>query len=960
MKEKVVNYLFVPKVLWVLYFCYATCIALVFQKFLLPLVPSLHAGDGLLTSDSIYFHTVAIELADRIRESGWSNWSLWPTQGCSANVAVLSILYVFFSPDPSLAIPINAVLHASSGILIYLIALAIYPGRVGRYAGLIGSVLFIVFPSGLNWYAQIHKDGYAILGLLLVLYSWLRWVTAELCIRKFLMFLTGNILGGLLLLSVRPYAVDILFLAVLVLFLITLLSALLNKRWQSIRIIEGISAVLSIGLIVMVIHTYNLGDTYLPSNFNNINNIKNECPTAESWQWQSSEFTPSKVDNYAKAITKVRLSFICSGYESNSIIDKHEAPENIGNLILYLPRVLQIALFAPFPETWLQNVSITKIIGWVEIFIWYLLIPGVLFLLWRYCTLPVWLVLSFSLVFLLVYGYVTANLGTLHRVRYPFIMILMLLGVFGWCKLILKRFHLNEFSKEIKSSYLASHQDLESGCCKLINSGISVVCFTALSFLLFFYRDVLMGQKFGVGGELDAFFLAMLLPMFLVNVFSIPLGSALVPVYHKIYENSASDAESMLSRVLFFSLAGLIVVGGVLLTFDKIIYSVFVGELDMSTIFRTLDLLPFSVLILVLSVVVVIGNAVLNARQIYSLPAFFHITVPVCAIILLLVFGQELGIASVAIGMVVGQIINLILVLYLLYQDGFKLRPRLVPSSRNLDYGELWQLFIALAVASLFMNAALVIDNFMASNLGVGNIGVYSLGNKVSVFMTGIIGAAITSVVLPRFSSLLSLGKVDICRQDLAFLIYMGTAIALPIGLIMFGFCDDIVRIVFSGEMMTMDGATEVGRVAIFGVIQLPFFISHALLIRFSNANQNGKLIVIAAVIGLIINVVLNVILMRAIGVAGLALATTLSTLVTSFIILIMTMRLSHLRALDVLLIMMTWGLYLTAVLCAYFQSYVGVFVSIIAIVILFWEIWLILRDSSSTDVFELSKQSFA
>ena len=43
-------------ILWILSFCFATSAALLFQKFLLPLVPALHAGQGMLDGDSIYHH----------------------------------------------------------------------------------------------------------------------------------------------------------------------------------------------------------------------------------------------------------------------------------------------------------------------------------------------------------------------------------------------------------------------------------------------------------------------------------------------------------------------------------------------------------------------------------------------------------------------------------------------------------------------------------------------------------------------------------------------------------------------------------------------------------------------------------------------------------------------------------------------------------------------------------------
>lgn len=66
--------------LWVLFFCFATSAALLFQKALLPRLPALHAGSGLLDGDSIYFHNVAVELAARIRrEAGLSGASIRPS-----------------------------------------------------------------------------------------------------------------------------------------------------------------------------------------------------------------------------------------------------------------------------------------------------------------------------------------------------------------------------------------------------------------------------------------------------------------------------------------------------------------------------------------------------------------------------------------------------------------------------------------------------------------------------------------------------------------------------------------------------------------------------------------------------------------------------------------------------------------------------------------------------------------
>lgn len=48
-------------VLWMLFSCFAASAALLFQQYLLPLIPLLHADLGLLDGDSIYFHSVVLD-----------------------------------------------------------------------------------------------------------------------------------------------------------------------------------------------------------------------------------------------------------------------------------------------------------------------------------------------------------------------------------------------------------------------------------------------------------------------------------------------------------------------------------------------------------------------------------------------------------------------------------------------------------------------------------------------------------------------------------------------------------------------------------------------------------------------------------------------------------------------------------------------------------------------------------
>ena len=126
------------------------------------------------------------------------------------HVAVLGALYALFGNDPTLIVPINAAVHASCGLLIFLLARELTDQRaVGTYAGTIAATLFVIFPTALIWYGQNHKDGYMIAGSLLILLSWLKAAQLPGSLYTWLGLLVMHAGGVLLAASVRPYSLKL-------------------------------------------------------------------------------------------------------------------------------------------------------------------------------------------------------------------------------------------------------------------------------------------------------------------------------------------------------------------------------------------------------------------------------------------------------------------------------------------------------------------------------------------------------------------------------------------------------------------------------------------------------------------------------------------------------------------------------------------------------------------------------
>lgn len=414
--------------IWLIFFIYTTSAALLFQQFVLPMETSLHAGQGLLSQDSMYFHKVAQNLATLILRDGWSAWTPYPTPSAGGNVAVLSALYVFFGPNPSSVIPINAMLHASGGVVLILIGRGLSSSRAARLGSVLAACLFVGFPSALNWYGQVHKDGYAILGFFLLLYSGVEIIRLDTLTRGVIPLIAA-VLGLLFTAFVRTDNLQ-LFQIMAVGMLVFSISRF--YRMGGVFVAQVIYAILIILAATVIQPAHHLE----PS-------VELELPEVGggNWQWTPTNYLPLSIDNVAKKLSQFRVYMAAYGVSQNagSMIDLESMPSNVQELVGYLPQAVLVGVFAPFPDVWFSKISLVRMVGVAETVLWYVIFPGVLWLIWHLRRNPVlWWLLGCALALLTVESYITANLGTLHRVRYPFLFVLILLGVIGWMEAVYK------------------------------------------------------------------------------------------------------------------------------------------------------------------------------------------------------------------------------------------------------------------------------------------------------------------------------------------------------------------------------------------------------------------------------------------------------------------------------------------------------------------------------------------
>jgi len=439
--------------LFCLAFFYVVLAGLFIQFIFLPYIapPTMYAGNGLLSGgyDGGKFHRIAVDVSIKIKEIGWSAWSIKPKGQIVSGIA--SIFYTLITPKPWVLLPLNGFLHGIASLALFEI-LFIIIGKRGL--SFLSSLPFVMFPSSLLWNAQMHNENYVIPGVLLFLYGWIYLSDVEraITLKKSWKAILITLVGSIMVWVIRDYLIVILnLLAFLAIILLIVFHAI---RW--IRKQIHLKFLLPyIGLLVLV---WVLSSPYLinkigqgsrnpstssdgSSSFSLDIGISPDVGTPvkskKAFSWTTTKWLPKQIDSNLRDLSQTRYKFIRAWSDAGSQIDTDVIFGSASDVIQYIPRAAEIGFLAPFPSTWFANgyksaSSLMRKESAAEMIIIYICLLGLVYSFWCFRTkIEIWVLSAITAGMLIIYPMAIPNVGSLYRFRYPYLMPLVCLGLSG-------------------------------------------------------------------------------------------------------------------------------------------------------------------------------------------------------------------------------------------------------------------------------------------------------------------------------------------------------------------------------------------------------------------------------------------------------------------------------------------------------------------------------------------------
>lgn len=388
-----------------------------------------------------------------------------------------------------------------------------------------------------------------------------------------------------------------------------------------------------------------------------------------------------------------------------------------------------------------------------------------------------------------------------------------------------------------------------------------------------------IGAWFGGDSRTDAFFFSYGVVLFLANIFA-PVVEYVVVPYIAEARREGRDVGRFIGGMMVISGVGIVLLSGVLLMVIKPFLSL-VTRFDQPTLALAYNLLLETAPLIILLVWTGILSGTLNAYRKFAYPAVSPAFRAIINLGIIFAFRGYIGVHAIALGYVAGEAVRMIILLGVIKKlKLIRLRFCFVlgPALRDFFSRASYQ-----TVAMIAIWSKPIIDRAMASWLGEGNVSILYYADRLYIIPITFICSGLMATTLSHWSARFYESPCLTMKQDVRRAVKIVGLLAVLITIFLLIFYRPIARIAYGRGAFSPDQVVEVQRVWFCYLLGLVPYVIARIYFQAHLVLKNTPFLMIYAFVLNGLGILLNYILMKRFGVAGIALATTVSYLLAAF-----------------------------------------------------------------------------
>ena len=424
---------------------------------------------------------------------------------------------------------------------------------------------------------------------------------------------------------------------------------------------------------------------------------------------------------------------------------------------------------------------------------------------------------------------------------------------------------------------------------KIFKAAFLVMIISILSRFLGLFRDMLVGYQFGVSIYTDAYKAAVSVPETIFTIVGLAISTVFIPMLSKVKYDKNKDemfkfSNNIISILLVISI--IIFALGFIFT-NEIVAFMFDGfskEKFILTVFLTRITL-FNLLFLSINACY---TAMLQVCEDFVIPSILGMFFNAPMIIYLLCF-NDISIVGLTIANVIGNFLRVAVQVPVLYKHGYRFK--LFINLKDERIKKILILIIPVIIGSGANSLNMIVDMKVASSLGDGAVSGLDFAQKIIVFANTAITTSIVTVMYPLMANKLNEGDNKGFSMYLTKSISIIALLLIPISIGFILLNKEIISAFYERGKFN-DVAVGITASAFLGYsLVLPFTGVRDILNSSLFSMQKTKVTTINGIVGVVVNIILSISLSKVFGIFGVAIASTVASMITAVLLFISTRK---------------------------------------------------------------------
>lgn len=388
--------------------------------------------------------------------------------------------------------------------------------------------------------------------------------------------------------------------------------------------------------------------------------------------------------------------------------------------------------------------------------------------------------------------------------------------------------------------------------------------------------DVLVAARYGMGATTDALFIALTIPQLLASILASATVPVMVPLFSKVrVEFGEEENWRVFSNLVNLTAIILAMVAVIGIIGSPLLMLISAPGLDAASRDLAISLNRILFLIVTMAGLAEVMKAMLNSYHRFAIPAAALVVQYLAIAVAIPLLEGHYGVQAVAVGYVLGSVVQVLLLAASLAATGVRYYPLLDvthPSVRQAG-----RLFGPLLAAEAMGQSSIWAERFLASFLPAGAVSALVYARRVLRALTLAVVSSVSRASLPHFSALAGSRDLTGLRRSVRFGIRLALAICMPVAAWVIIVRTPLVSLLYQRGAFDEKAVSATASLVLIYMLGLPFMALWQLVLTPFYALEDTRTPLRIRAAALVLLIFLEVALAYVSGVYGLAVALSLS-----------------------------------------------------------------------------------